>query len=173
MNLQFLSKPAYFSKDIKPFIVDEKLVRGASILSPFKIKKAKEKGVTQIIDLRNSAKISGCVEKLLCNMFGIKYQNYKFPHRQKHLPSKDFFEEINKTIVNNEGKTYVHCQYGHHRTGLAVAIYEKLHSVKSESEIVENMICNGYRELISSKKTQKEKKYLQLYNQMIDVYFCK
>ena len=65
----------------------------------------------------------------------------------------------------------MHCQYGHHRTGLAVAIYEKLHTKKDNSEIIKNMIDNGYTEIMSKGETKKEKKYINQYNQMMDMYF--
>ena len=131
----------------------------------------KKEGITQIIDLRNSAHFESPLEKLFCKMFGIKYVNYKFSHRQTDIPQGDFFAKINDTILTNNGTTYMHCQYGKHRTGLAVAIYEKQHTPKSNAEIFQNMIDNGYTEITSEGKTPKEKKYLNLYHQMIDKYF--
>ena len=155
----------------RPTKVDNKLMRGASVLSPFKMRTIKNNGVTQIIDLRNSAYIERPLEKLMCRLFGIKYVNYKFSHRKTDIPNKEFFERINNAITGNQGKTYVHCQYGRHRTGLAVAVYEKAHTKKTNAEIIQNMINNGYCEIISEGKTQKEKKYINQFKQMWDSFF--
>lgn len=151
--------------------VDNKLLRGSCITSPLKIRKMKDKGITQIIDLRNSAHFESQLEKFFCKMFGIKYVNLKFSHRQNNIPNHDFFEKINENILSNKGKTYIHCQYGHHRTGLAVAIYEKLHTKKDNTQIIKDMINNGYTEIASNGTTKKEKKYIHQYNQMMDMYF--
>lgn len=173
MNTSLSCNTPSFSgiEKFNPIKVDGKLLRGSCVTSPFKVRKMKKEGVTQIIDLRNSAHFESPLEKIFCKMFGIKYVNYKFSHRLNEIPNQDFFEKINENILSNEGKTYMHCQYGHHRTGLAVAIYEKLHTKKDNSEIVKNMIDNGYTEIMSKGKTKKEKKYINQYNQMMDMYF--
>lgn len=158
---------------IKYSSVDTKLIRGEAVISPIKIKKLKQEGITQIIDLRNSAQTKSFIEKMVCNIIGIKYTNFRFSHRINELPKDDFFEKINNSITSNDGKSYIHCQYGHHRTGLAVAIYEKLHTGKSDSEIVENLINNGYKEINSTGKTHKEKKYLNLFKQLQKRYLSK
>lgn len=151
--------------------VDDKLLRGSCVTSPLKVRKMKKEGITQIIDLRNSAHFESPLEKLFCKIFGIKYVNYRFSHRLNDIPDQDFFKKVNESILSNEGKTYMHCEYGRHRTGLAVAIYEKLHTQKDNSEIIKNMIDNGYTEIMSKGETKKEKKYINQYNQMMDMYF--
>ena len=170
MNMYPLQK-SVSSVTNKVVKVDNKLLRGSSVTSPLKVRKMKKEGITQIIDLRNSAHFESPLEKMFCKLFGIKYVNFKFSHRLNDMPNQDFFEKINESILSNEGKTYMHCQYGHHRTGLAVAIYEKLHTKKNNSEIIKNMIDNGYTEIASEGKTNKEKKYIGLFEQMVKRYF--
>ena len=173
MNTPLSYQPISFNgiERFKPTVVDNKLMRGCSVTSPLKIRQMKKEGITQVIDLRNSAHIESPLEKMFCKMFGIKYVNHRFSHRQNNIPNDKFFKEINESILSNEGKTYMHCQYGHHRTGLAVAIYEKLNTKKDNSEIIKNMIDNGYTEIMSKGETKKEKKYINQYNQMMDMYF--
>ena len=154
-----------------PVRVDSRLLRGASVTSPLKLMEMKKNGVTQIIDLRNSSRVESPIEKFLCKILGIKYLNYRFSHRQNTIPNGDFFEKINNSILSNEGNTYIHCQYGRHRTGLAVAVYEKSHTSKTVPEIRQNMIENGYTEIITEGKSKKEQKYINLYDQMSDRYF--
>ena len=170
-NITSTSPTNFYGLCKKPVIVDNKLMRGCAISSPFKLKKMKEEGITQIIDLRNSARIESPFEKLMCNLLGIKYQHCNFSHRLNELPSNDFFETINKLIISNKGKSYVQCEYGKHRTGLVVAIYEKLHTQNRDKKIIENLINNGYKEITKEGKTNKEKKYIGLYQQMMDRYF--
>lgn len=160
-----------FGKCLNPVEVDEKLLRGRALMSLSDIRKVKKQGVTQVIDLRNSATFGSGIEKLLCNMFGIRYVHCRFSHRSKTIPDADFFEHINNMILVNEGTSYVNCQYGRHRTGLVVAAYEKQCAKKGENEIVGNLISNGYDEIISNGKTKKQKKYISLFNQFTQRYF--
>ena len=114
----------YSFQALKPVKVNDKLIRGGATISPRKIKKMKKEGVTQIIDLRNSALFERPIEKLLCRIFGIKYINYKFSHRAKNIPGGDFFEKINQAIINNQGTTYLHCEYGKHNDRDFLSIYK-------------------------------------------------
>lgn len=161
-------------QSFKPIKVDNRLYRGKAILSPNKFAQLEELGVTQIIDLRNSAKIKGKIEKIICELFGMKYINFKYPYRLNHLPQKEFFEQINNAIVKNEGKTYIHCQYGKRRTGIAVAIYEKENTNKTPKEIIQNMLMYGFKELTektSQKINIKRKKLEKIFNDFISKYY--
>lgn len=160
-------------KNIKfnPIKVDEKLFRGASIHTAKKIKKMKSLGVTQIIDLRNTSGILGIIERILCKIYGIKYVNYKYPYRLNGVPDIDFFEKINHSIVNNNGKTYIHCRYGKRRTGVAVAIYEKKYTNKSHKDIIENMLNIGYKELLKDTFNLKREKLKKIFSEFIKKYF--
>ena len=160
-------------KNIKftPVKIDERLFRGRSIASAKKIEKIKSLGVTQIIDLRNTSGIKGIIEKLLCKIYGIKYINYKYPHRLNKVPEADFFEQINQSIINNSGKTYIHCRYGKRRTGVAVAIYEKKYTDKPHKDIIENMLNIGYKELLKDTFNLKRKKLQKIFIDFINKYF--
>lgn len=161
----------YSFQALRTVKVDDRLIRGNAISTYWEIKKIKQAGVTQIIDLRNTSFICRPIEKLLCKIFGIKYINHRFSHRATTIPNRDYFKKINQDIINNKGKTYIHCEYGKHRTGIVIAIYEKLHSKKSITEIIKEMINNGYDDIIKKGKSKKEQKYIRLYKQMIDQYF--
>ena len=132
-------------QSFKPIKVDNRLYRGKAILSPNKFAQLEELGVTQIIDLRNSAKIKGKIEKIICELFGMKYINFKYPYRLNHLPQKEFFEQINNAIVKNEGKTYIHCQYGKRRTGIAVEkTSQKINIKRKKLEKIFNDFISKY-----------------------------
>ena len=127
--------------------VDEKLIRGKAVSCSWRLYKMKQDGITQVIDLRNSSLVERPIEKFFCKWFGIKYINYKYPHRLNNIPEKSFFDKVNKSINSNNGKTYIHCQYGKRRTGMCVAIYQKEFTKKPIKNIIEEMIELGYKEL--------------------------
>jgi protein tyrosine/serine phosphatase len=162
-----------FGKRFIPVEVDKKLLRGRALMSISDIRKVKNQGVTQVIDLRNSATFGSGIEKILCRIFGIKYVHCRFSHRSKTIPDTDFFEHINNIIISNKDRSYVNCQYGQHRTGLVVAAYEKQCTGKDKNEIIDNLIANGYDEIISNGKTKKQQKYINLFNQFAERYFNK
>jgi len=150
--------------------VDEKLIRGKAVSCPWRLYKMKQDGITQIIDLRNSSLIERPIEKFFCKLFGIKYINYKYPHRLNNIPEKSFFDKVNNSINSNNGKTYIHCQYGKRRTGMCVAIYEKKFSSKSNHEIIEEMLELGYKELKLKNSSRKKRKYLKIFIDFIKKY---
>lgn len=152
-------------------VVDDKLIRGKAVTSPITIYKMKQSGINQIIDLRNTRSIKKFLEILFCNIFKIKYKNFKYSHRLNYLPEKNFFEKINNTIVENNGKTYIHCQYGKRRTGVCVALYEKFFTSKENQEIINNMINIGFKDTIKTPDTKKSKKYTAIINDLINTYF--
>lgn len=161
----------YSFQALRTVKVDDKLIRGNAIRTYCEIKKIKQAGITQIIDLRNTSLIWRKIEKILCKIVGIKYINHRFSRRATTIPNRDYFEKLIQDIINNEGTTYIHCEYGKHRTGIAVAIYEILHSKKSITEIIKEMIDNGYDEMLRNGNSKKEQNYRRLYKQMIDQYF--
>ena len=118
------------------------------------------KGVTQVIDLRNTSFFARPIEKLLCKILGIKYINHRYAHSSTALPSADFFESVNKSIIENNGKTYIHCMKGKRRTGMCVAVYEKKNSSKPSKEIIDNMVNLGFWEF-DKNKTPKRLSNLQ------------
>ena len=165
-NLLPLNLPKY------QHIVDEKLVRGRAVTSPVRLYKMKQQGINQIVDLRNNGGLKKPIERLFCKIFGIKYINHRYKHRDNNLPERSFFEKINADILQNDGKTYIHCEYGKHRCGIAVAIYEKLHTNKSNVEIIANMEKHGFYEMLDdcNPKKSKAEKYKRIFHQFLETY---
>lgn len=152
-------------------VVDDRLVRGSCVTSPFRLYKMKKDGINQIIDLRNTSYIKRPVERFLCQMMGIKYLNYRYSYRKTALPSGDFFEKVNDTIIKNDGITYIHCAHGKRRTGVCVAVYEKFHTPKKDKDILADMVKLGFWEITENKNTSKEHKIKNIYNNLIDRFF--
>lgn len=164
-QINFTSLPKFQIK------VDERLVRGRAVMAPWNLYRMKKERITQVIDLRNSAGLKKPVEKLMCKIFGIRYLNYKYPHRLSVLPDREFFDNVNKSILENLGKTYIHCQYGKRRTGICTAIYEKLYTQKSKNEILHNLLSLGFMELKDNRKSYKIKKLTSIYNDFLRKYY--
>lgn len=171
MELGCVTNNINFTAKKLPIKVDEKLLRGEAVTSPLKLYRLKQQGVTKIIDLRNSAFVERPLEKFFCKLFGIKYENHKYPFRLKTLPQSDFFESVNDSIVKNKGKTYIHCQYGKRRTGICVAIYEKLHTDKKSDEIIDNMVHIGFKEVEQKSDTKKARHVKSMLLDLLKKYF--
>lgn len=171
MELGCVTNNINFTARKLPIKVDEKLLRGEAVTSPLKLYRLKKQGVTKIIDLRNSAFVERPLEKFFCKLFGIKYENHKYSFRLKTLPQSDFFESINNSIVKNQGKTYIHCQYGKRRTGICVAIYEKLNTNKKSDEIIDNMVHIGFKEIEKNMDTRKAKHVRCMLFDLLKKYF--
>jgi len=136
--------------DIKPIIlptkikqVDEHLYRGTAVFSPIKAYKIKKRGITQIIDLRHENNIFARsfrnLENLYCKLLKIKYVKKSFyTNKKEQLPNKDYFDDLIKQIDSSK-KTYIHCHFGKHRTGFAVAMYQKDKGV-SKDEIIKQLL---------------------------------
>lgn len=122
--------------DIKPILlptkinkVDNNLYCGNAVFSPIKAYRIKKKGITQIIDLRHEDKflVNLCyiLEKFYCKILKIDYIKKNFYQNNLYeLPNADYFDGLTNQI-NKSSKTYLHCHYGSHRTGFAVAMYQK------------------------------------------------
>ena len=108
--------------------------------------------VNQIVDIRKSNSINKFFEKVFCKVLGLKYLNYPCSFRNGSKLSKDYFEKVNDTIVNNDGITYLHCKKGKHRTGLCVAAYEKKVLNKSNPEVIYNLYTKSFDELANGQK---------------------
>ena len=154
-------------------VVDNRLIRGKAVTSPLRLYKMKKEGINQVIDLRNTSYVAKPLEKVFCKMLGIKYQNYKYPHRLDELPSPDFFLTVNNSIIKNDGKTYIHCQYGKRRTGICVALYEKYFTKKSINQIISDMINIGFQDIFNNPKSPRSKKYYNIIKQFLNTYFFK
>lgn len=136
-------------------VVDERLIRGPRVSCPWRLYQMKREGINQVIDLRNGSYFNRPMEKFFCKLLGIKYVNYRYSHKDINLPSDDFFKRVNDTILNNDGKTYIHCLLGKRRTGVCVALYEKLHTDKSDSVIIKNMLEKGFNDIEGRKNSKR------------------
>ena len=151
-------------------IVDNNLVRGKAITSPIHLYQMKKAGINQIIDLRNTSFIKRPIEKFFCRIFGIKYQNLKYPHRMNTVPKPDFFYNVINSIVENRGKTYIHCQYGKRRTGVCVALYEKLRTNKPIDTIIKDMVKSGFSDIFENPSSKRSKKYYRILKDFMKTY---
>lgn len=152
-------------------VVDEHLVRGRCVTNPFRLYSMKQEGINQIIDLRNTCYIKRPLEKFFCKLLDINYENFRYSYRNPELPSEDFFSRLNQKIIDNDGKTYIHCAHGKRRTGICVAIYEKFNTPKSDKDIIDNMIDLGFHEVEDPTNTRKNKRIKTIYNNLIGQYF--
>ena len=144
-------------------VVDNRLIRGKAVTSPLRLYKMKKEGINQVIDLRNTSYVAKPLEKVFCKMLGIKYQNYKYPHRLDELPSPDFFLTVNNSIIKNDGKTYIHC----------VALYEKYFTKKSINQIISDMINIGFQDIFNKPQSPRSKKYYNIIKQFLNTYCFK
>jgi len=154
--------PSYINR------VDNKLSRGKLVYCPYNLYSMKQSGITQIIDLRNTPSITKYLEMFFCKILGIKYVNCRYPHRLNTLPEENFFQNINKLIINNDAKTYIHCQRGKRRTGVSVAYYEKNVMQLSQEEVLNNLVKQGYKDI--NINTKIGKKYCNILIEFIDKY---
>lgn len=162
-----------------PRKIDDKLIRGRSVSSPIHLYSLKKQGVTQIIDLRNkSTELSEIlpqyIERFLCKIFNIHYINFRYNHKIDGLPNTNFFQQINEKITNNNGRTYIHCRHGKRRTGVCVAIYEKLYTNKSKKEILNELYYMGFSELYTKENHLPQRVFNRLtkiYNNFITAFY--
>ena len=82
----------------------------------------------------------------------------KYSHKMLKLPSDNFFQNICNTVINNKGITYINCSHGRRRTGLCVAYYEKHHTSKHKSEILEELKNLSFNVLFDSQMFIKMKR---------------
>ena len=82
------------------------------------------------------------LEKLYCKALKIDYIEKGFYKGSgEQLPNKDYFESLIKQI-DSSPKTYIHCHFGKHRTGFAVAMYQKDKGVSKEAISKQLLDCN-------------------------------
>ena len=128
--------------------VDNNLIRGGYVVSPVTMYRMKKLGITKVIDLRNTQSVVRRIEQFLCSVFKLKYINkpYAF-EKMKKLPDEQDFLCVNKEITENNGKTYLHCVHGKHRTGIFVAMYEREILHKETQEVLGNLLNKGFLDL--------------------------
>ena len=160
-----------YSPGTKFFIrnIDGRLFTGKPIPSPVALYKIKKMGVTQVIDLREDAFWKRLTERIGCTLAGIKYKNIKVKTHTYNIPSVEFFNDINKKIVSNDGKTYLHCKYGRHRTGMCVAAYEK-EVLKKNALNVYISLTNKFPELSEFGNLRIKNKLRIVYDKFVNLY---
>lgn len=166
-------------------VVDNYLIRGPrpTICDIFKLKK---EGVNKIYDFRHNG-IRGFkwLERLTCNVAGIKYIRKPYSFIEGTFPSKDDYQYVAsevKTNGENGGKTLFHCNSGTHRTSLFTSFYEitkgnSLENCKKNPDfsekvdkIIENQILNmGYfsRNKVSVVTQNPIKKAKNIFNNLV------
>ena len=153
-----------FFTSYKCRVIDKHLSVGKPILSPLKLYEMKNNGYTSIIDLRQHSRISKFIEKCVCKLLNIKYNNIVFKTTNDDIPNIDFFHNINEQIVKNNGKTYLHCKHGLHRTSMCVAAYEKESANIDNNTILNNFIKNFY-----ANKIGEENRLNNVFNKFINL----
>ena len=103
------------------YIVDDKLIRG-SRPNVSDIKRLKQDGVTQIICLTEK----NLKEKLACKYYGITFKKLDSDFYQGKYLNYDDYQKMTKQILDNKGKTYIHCKKGLHRTSECVVAYDTI-----------------------------------------------
>jgi len=157
----FLGKIAPIILPTKIEKIDSKLYRGNAVFTPVKALRIKNRGITQIIDLRNGGNVLPnpfrFLERMYCKILNIKYVNmcYNVSNQEK-IPDANFFDAVSSQIQKSK-KTYIHCHFGLHRTGFAVAMYEKSNKIPKDKILDRLSKCSWEK--------QKEKNDLKLFIQ--------
>ena len=150
-------KPIFLPTKIRQ--VDNQLYRGSAIFSIVKAIRVKQKGVTQVIDLRHEnsffVKCFRKLEEFYCKLLNIDYVKKSFYNDNNgQLPNIDYYEGLIQQI-NSSPKTYIHCHFGKHRTGFAVAMYQK-DKGESKETIMKELLKSDWN-------TQNQKRYLKTF----------
>ena len=106
--------------------VSDKLIVGAR-QGLFGLRKLqKEEGVNLVLDLRDKSDIFRVlIEKFLCKILRLKHKFIPIDFRDSKAPMKEVFENSLALINNNKnGKIFIHCRSGRHRSLLLCAAAE-------------------------------------------------
>src|SRR5574344_1265488 len=101
MKINFLTHSKFNNFSKYQIKVDDKLSRGKAVTNPFKLRKMKKNGITQIIDLRNSSFVERPIERIFCKLLGIKYLKYKYHNNYKqkeNIYSLPIWEKTNGNL---------------------------------------------------------------------------
>jgi len=125
------------------YIVDNKLIRGSK--PRFRdVLRLKQEGITQIICL---SKKKNYAEKLACKVSNIQFVQYKRDIIDQNFLNMEDFKNISNQISEHNGKTFIHCGVGLHRTAECVAAYNILKKGKGFREaLTEDMFEKKYFE---------------------------
>lgn len=122
-------------------VTEGRIYRGGQPLGD-DYKYLKEQGIKTIIDLSDDKMYESEKERAEAN--GFKYIH--IPIYDSHATPDD--QTVNKIIEamkdESNGKMFIHCQAGKHRTGAMVAIYKMMHENMSYKDAVEEMKKYGF-----------------------------
>ena len=116
MNITFGALPP------KTRYISKRLIIGARQGLSGLQKLQNEESVSQIIDLRSSNDLKKLNEKICCKVLGLNYKNYPIELMNRKPLNTKIFESILEAIQNNNGKTFVHCNSGRHRSLFVAAM---------------------------------------------------
>ena len=108
-----------------------------------------EEYIGQVIDLRNGRYLRRLREFLVCKFLGIKYRSCPMTIGDRAPLQPEKFEQIHSIInENHNGRTYLHCNSGVHRS-LLVGAFEKIKSgeIKSFGDLAEFLKNGRYFDL--------------------------
>ena len=139
--------------------ISENLIVGASLRFADLRQLRNEEYVSRIIDLRNGRHTKRLKEFLSCKMLGMDYSSRPMKIGDRLPLVRDEFENIHSLIgSNSEGRTYVHCNNGLHRSMLVAAFEEfKAGRIKTFSELKEFLQKGNYFQLRKDTKIRNGK----------------
>ena len=143
----------------KTHYVSKNLIVGASLKISQLRQLRNEEEVSRVIDLRNGRHARRLKEFLVCKLLGIDYNSRPMKIGDKLPLVKDEFEKIHSLISGNtQGKTFVHCNNGLHRSMLVAAFEEfKAGRIRSFEELSEFLKNGNYFKLRKEIKIQDGK----------------
>lgn len=97
--------------------VDDHVYRGAQI-QPTDIQQLKELGIAVVINLRKGEEPW---ERKAVENAGMRY--YHFPMSATSRPKLETVNTIFTLMKTEQGKIFVHCEGGRHRTGVIIAVW--------------------------------------------------
>jgi protein tyrosine/serine phosphatase len=121
--------------------VSDKYFRGGILTCEYDILRLKRKGVTDIINLIDSAKFDPKLADFAKKQ-GINYHRIELlpPYG---IPNKKQIDQFFNVIDTSKGAVYTHCLHGKDRTGIMTFMYEVEKLNKPKHEAVKNMLNCG------------------------------
>lgn len=155
--------------------VNNKLIAGPQP-SWKELKELKKQGVTLVIDLRSKYQLlQRTQEEIYCRLLGLK-RIFLPSQLLKNLPDIKTFLQFNKLVKNNDGKTYVHCRSGRHRTNFFVVFNELTNGEKTIPNIMKYLKENGFYNVqhkeykINGKIKTKKEIYIERVIQFLNLF---
>lgn len=146
--------------------VNENLIVGARQGLKGLKKLVREEGVDLVIDVRSNRRLISKFEEAICKILHLKRVSIP-TSLGKEKSSIDTFEKAADLILDNKnGKTFIHCRHGKHRSVMVAAIAQiKAGKIKTAGDLTEFLKEYNYfqinkqgffSKIFSSKKRQKK-----------------